>query len=162
MRTHTSLYGLLAVALVASATTGAVAQIVAEAPGPAVLRTMPDAPLTQSSEAICRAKLGGTSQTLIMVADPGDFSGTGMLLNASLKCAPRGLTQGKAQKACTLLWLQKTSVTHVQLILNIDYRAPMLYMSPSKSIKHVQVAQYVQQAINLHSSKERYTLPKHL
>lgn len=91
MRTHASLYSLLAIALVyvALANTGAVAQIVAEAPGPAVSRTLPDAPLTQSSEAICRAKLGGTSQTLIMVADPGDFSGTGM---PQLDCASSELT----------------------------------------------------------------------
>lgn len=69
---------VLTLASIALALQGVVAQIVAEAPGPGVSMTRSDAPLTQSSEAMCRAKLGGTSQTLIMVADPGDFTGTGM------------------------------------------------------------------------------------
>lgn len=69
---------VLTLAFIASAIQGAVAQIVAEAPGPGVSMTMSDAPLTQSSEAMCGAKLGGTSQTLVMVADPGDFTGTGV------------------------------------------------------------------------------------
>ena len=67
----------VAVALLAFAAGSTMAQMVAEAPGPALSSTASDAPLTQSSEAMCRAKLGGTSQTLIMVADPGDFTGTG-------------------------------------------------------------------------------------
>ena len=69
----------ITLAVVAFATGSALAQIVAQAPGPAVSMTMSDAPLMQSSEAMCRAKLGGTSQTLIMVADPGDFTGTGAI-----------------------------------------------------------------------------------
>lgn len=74
----------LTLALVAIAIGGAAAQMVAEAPGPALLMTMPDSPLTQSSEAMCRAKLGGLSQTLIMVADPGDFTGTGAIITCCI------------------------------------------------------------------------------
>lgn len=47
------------------ATTNVVAQMVAAAPGPAVAMTMSGSPLTQSSPAVCRAKLGGNAQTLI-------------------------------------------------------------------------------------------------
>ena len=76
--------GRLILVLVTLLARNAAGQIVAQAPGPALAMTAPSAPLTQSSEAMCVRKLGSTSSTLIMVADLGEFSGTGQSL---LSCA---------------------------------------------------------------------------
>ena len=49
----------------------------AQAPAPAPNGSEETSPLTASSQPVCTSMLGGTNVSLIMVADPGDFTGTG-------------------------------------------------------------------------------------
>jgi len=51
----------------------------AQAPAPAPNASAETSPLTASSQPVCTSMLGGTNVSLIMVADPGDFTGTGDL-----------------------------------------------------------------------------------
>ena len=55
----------------------------APAPAPSATAEIATTPLTQSSQSVCASKLGGTDVSLIMVADPGDFTGTGELQQAT-------------------------------------------------------------------------------
>ena len=59
-------------------TLGVTANAQAPGPAPAGVASVKSSPLTQSSESVCESKLGGTNVTLLMVADPGDFTGTGV------------------------------------------------------------------------------------
>ena len=68
--------GFYALTLLLTFSVAANAQV--PAPAPAGAASITSSPLTQSSGSVCESKLGGTNVTLLMVADPGDFTGTGV------------------------------------------------------------------------------------
>ncbi len=59
--------------------------IAAQAPAPAPNASEETSPLTASSQPVCTSMLGGTNVSLVMVADPGDFTGTGELYTGCMR-----------------------------------------------------------------------------
>ncbi len=57
----------------------------AQAPAPAPSASEETSPLTASSQSVCISMLGGTNVSLVMVADPGDFTGTGEMYTECMR-----------------------------------------------------------------------------